>query len=440
MIKAKRNGYKPYDVFKLGKTKGLLKKYLGNLEMELRGSVITKSMTKNKDHSLLWHNLINLPDSLNKPSAIFKSTSLGFVVLTDIIDYRDKPVMAAIHFNEKSEILHVRSMYARRRYKTYQDWAKSGYLLYANKKCDFARHLATIAKSETKPHSSNKYSKKTEENIKNTHKKKNNLSGVAPQPVTEAEPVVVNRFAVDIAPAKEDQVTQSATTDQEGTSSQDKPNLEEVSLLFTPITEELESNNEKIEIQGDLGGFLGYVERYEYAILLRGEKGAGKTRLLYQLMNTFAKAGFTVGSFSLEIGKRSNLVKDMRNTYLSPLIADKVMIAESCPNGIDDIRMAAKHFDVICVDSWGKIPGVKSNDFDKLRKEFPQTMFIIIFQSTTNGTARGGSQTEYDAGIVIQVANGGRAYCEKNRYNGEDLTYLVFDRKLEETKTIEKAA
>ena len=58
-------------------------------------------------------------------------------------------------------------------------------------------------------------------------------------------------------------------------------------------------------------------------------------------------------------------------------------------------------------------------------------MFIVIFQSTTNGTARGGSMPEYDADIVIQVANGGRAYCEKNRYNGENLTYLVFEQRLE---------
>jgi len=173
------------------------------------------------------------------------------------------------------------------------------------------------------------------------------------------------------------------------------------------------------------------VERYEYSILLRGEKGAGKTRMMYQMMNTFAKANFTVGCFSLEIGKHSNIVKDRRNEYLCPTIVNKVQIAESTPNGLDDIRAAAKHFDVVAIDSWGKIPGVKSDDFDKLRKDFPQTMFIVIFQSTTNGTARGGSMPEYDAGIVIQVAEGGRAYCEKNRYSGEELTYLVFERRME---------
>jgi hypothetical protein len=34
--------------------------------------------------------------------------------------------------------------------------------------------------------------------------------------------------------------------------------------------------------------------------------------------------------------------------------------------------------------------------------------------------------------VVIQLAAGGQAICKKNRYSGEDLTYLVFDKKFEE--------
>jgi hypothetical protein len=246
--------------------------------------------------------------------------------------------------------------------------------------------------------------------------------------VVYQEPKIeTSRFQVDIA--KPEPTTNII-------SAQEPEKVEVLSGLFSPITyQPAESSHEKTVLPGDLGKFLGYVERYEYAILLRGEKGAGKTRMLYQLMNTFARAGFTVGSFSLEIGKQSNLIADMRNQYISPLCANKVFIADSVPNGLEDVKKAAKQFDVVCIDSWGKIPGTKPDDFDKLRKEFPKTMFIVIFQSTTNGTARGGSMPEYDAGIVIQVAEGGRAYCEKNRYNGEDLTFLVFQRKLRELES-----
>ncbi len=259
----------------------------------------------------------------------------------------------------------------------------------------------------------------------------NQLSGV------ENEPIVYNRFQVDITPKSNEQVPE-----EKDNSIQDKPMQgNALNGLFTPITENApESNHDKIELPGDLGKFLGYVERYEYAILLRGEKGAGKTRLTYQMMNTFAKAGFTVGCFTLEIGKNSNLVKDMRDQYLSPAIASKVQIAEACPNGLSDIKAAAKAFDVVVIDSWGKIPNTKQDDFDKLRKEHPNTMFVVIFQSTTNGTARGGSMPEYDAGVVIQVQEGGKAICEKNRYSGEDLTYLVFEKKLAQSNTPEEAA
>ncbi|MCT4587303.1 MAG: hypothetical protein N4A71_05730 [Carboxylicivirga sp.] len=274
---------------------------------------------------------------------------------------------------------------------------------------------------------------------KKRRKCKSQLNGVAPvpgpvptpSPAPEPEPVIVNRFSVDLS---NQETKNELPTDQQKpvSNNQDKNNGEGLNGLFTPIAAQAEqSSHEKITLPGDMGKFLGYVERYEYSILLRGEKGAGKTRMMYQMMNTLAKGGFTVGCFSLEIGKHSNIVTDMRNSYLCPTIVNKVQIAEAAPQGLDDIRAAAKIFDVVAIDSWGKIPGIKADDFDKLRKEFPETMFIVIFQSTTNGTARGGSMPEYDAGIVIQVAEGGRAYCEKNRYNGEDLVYLVFERKLE---------
>lgn len=144
--------------------------------------------------------------------------------------------------------------------------------------------------------------------------------------------------------------------------------------------------------------------------------------------------GFTVASFSLEIDKGSDLVKRMSEAYIKPKNRSKVQVASISPNGIDTIREAAKHFDVIAIDSWSKL-NVKQEEFDKLRKDFPNTFFLVIFQSTTAGTARGGSMAEYDAGIVIQVDVPGVAYCEKNRYadaEGIDLKYQVFEQRLKQ--------
>ena len=161
--------------------------------------------------------------------------------------------------------------------------------------------------------------------------------------------------------------------------------------------------------------------------------------MTYQIMNTFALAGFTCGCFSLEMGKNSNIVSEMKNTYLHPTIAHNIQIAETC-SGIKDVEQAAKLFDVVVIDSWGKIPDVKPTDLDYLRKNYKNTMFVFIFQSTTNGTARGGSMSEYDAGIVIQIDTGGIAYCEKNRYNGENLKYLVFEQRLANETDLQKVS
>lgn len=429
IINAKRNGFASTTVFKLGLTKNKLKEIVGNGEMFMSGKVLKKIMTKDNDHNLLWHNLINLPDSINNPSAIFKSTSTGFVVLTEIIDYRNKPVIAAIHVNELSQIIDIKSMYVKSNNAVYRKWVKDGLLLYNNEKSDqVKRVIAPIATSTPKSLKQNKNTKK------NNNTK---LSGVENQQPTE----IIERFEIDLPNHNVGLSSGVPTPSQKLTIEPEKPKesaKQPKNSLFTPITE-VRATAEKLSLPGDLGKFLGYVERNEYSIVLRGDKGAGKSRMTYQMMNTFALAGFTCGCFSLEIGKDSHIVEDMKNSYLHPTIAHKVQIAETC-SGIQDVEEAAKMFDVVVIDSWGKIPGVKPEHLDMLRKKYKNTMFVFIFQSTTNGTARGGSSSEYDAGMVIQIDTGGIAYCEKNRYNGENYKYLVFEQRLATDEDFQKAS
>jgi hypothetical protein len=206
-----------------------------------------------------------------------------------------------------------------------------------------------------------------------------------------------------------------------------------LSGIFSQIDQPTEDTSRNtLRLTGDIGTFLGKIERKEFAIALRGDKGAGKTRFLYQLKNAFAESGFSVASFTLEIDKNSDLVQRMSEAYIKPKNRSRVQVASISPNGITTIREAAKHFDVVCIDSWSKL-NASQDEFDKLRKDFPNTFFVVIFQSTTKGTVRGGSMAEYDAGIVIQVDAPGLAYCEKNRYADSDsigLKYHVFEQRL----------
>lgn len=157
---------------------------------------------------------------------------------------------------------------------------------------------------------------------------------------------------------------------------------------------------------------------------------------LYQLMDAFAEQGFNVASFTLEIDKQSDLVQRMTQKFIKPKNRSRIQAASIAPDGITTIREAAKYFDVVAIDSFSKL-NANQMEFDKLRKDFPDTFFLVIFQSTTAGTARGGAAAEYDAGVVIQVDEPGVALCEKNRYADADsmgLKYLVHECKLSNDK------
>ncbi len=185
-------------------------------------------------------------------------------------------------------------------------------------------------------------------------------------------------------------------------------------------------------MHGDIGKFLGKIERVKYGMVLRGDKGAGKSRLLFQFLDAFAEAGFNCSLFSLEILKQSDIITRYRDEYIKPRNFSRVQCADIAPGGIKIIRQAAAVFDVVAIDSFTKLK-IPQSEFDQLMIDFPETMFIVIFQSTTAGTARGGSGAEFDCSAVLQVAVGGIASFEKNRYALQDYVdaeYDVFKQKL----------
>ena len=443
-------GSYPGNTFYLGMPKDILRNLGVENEIILRKDVLNEKV---KTHKLTYKDLKNLPILINKPLIVLKYDENHTNRLNVFVSRANKEglLMCSIDLNPGKrndiEVNEVKTIHGRR-CSQIMSKVKADKLLY-NDDVDKIKKLfrdSGVNCLQSEQLFKMLYANLSKGNKKN--KKNDKISGITP------EKEVYVRYEVDINSALAQPHQQPDTTpavpfdgvdepvmpqEQEEKQLTESVNQNSVkSALFSRITDDFSADSTgKIDLPGDLGKFLGYVERYEYSILLRGEKGAGKTRLLYQLMNTFALAGFSVASFSLEIGKGSNIVRDMRNSYIMPTVANNIYIADQTPNGLKDIEDAAKQFDVVCIDSWGKIGKTKPDDFDKLRKKYPKTMFVVIFQSTTNGTARGGSMPEYDAGIVIQVANGGRAYCEKNRYNGEDLTYLVFEQRLEQQPVLQ---
>lgn len=223
----------------------------------------------------------------------------------------------------------------------------------------------------------------------------------------------------------------------------DQTNLQNETLKFpdreNPLFESMSTINQEVNpntfrLENDFGIFLGDLERFELAITIEGHQGSGKTRFTYQLANAFANLGHRIAIFSLEIGSKSDLIRRMKEDYLETQNHSSVFIADTLPKNINTIKEAAKQFDVVIIDSWNKV-GVSSLYFDSLRKEFPNTIFIVIFQRTTQKTIRGGTAPLYDAGINIEVVKADDSFknnyavTTKNRYGVTGIQFNIYSQK-----------
>jgi hypothetical protein len=70
------------------------------------------------------------------------------------------------------------------------------------------------------------------------------------------------------------------------------------------------------------------------------------------------------------------------------------------------------------------------------RFKFPDTIFIIIFQRTTQGTIRGGTAPLFDAGINLEVVKVDDTFINnyvvatKNRYGVTGIKYNITQQKI----------
>lgn len=183
-----------------------------------------------------------------------------------------------------------------------------------------------------------------------------------------------------------------------------------------------EISHDYVQLHGELGRFLGKLERNKCAIALTGDSGAGKSHFSYSLANGFLDQNQTVGYFTLESGFNSKF-----RTFAKRHSGDPNFRAFE-EGTLEDVRTEAKNFDCLIIDSYSKISG-KAADFENLRQDFPDTFFIIIFQKTTDGKIRGGSSILFNstATIDIQINEDGErvAIMVKSRYDTENFVYSV---------------
>ncbi|MCB9234086.1 MAG: hypothetical protein H6581_20685 [Bacteroidia bacterium] len=177
-----------------------------------------------------------------------------------------------------------------------------------------------------------------------------------------------------------------------------------------------------------MGAFLGNLDPNMLAIALTGDTTAGKSTFSFFLAKLFMEAGMSVKYFSLEEG-------------VGPLTTNKLNLAGIADNdpmelvGMGDlaaIREAARLFDVVFIDSWSVL-NENPEEYHKLREDFPNTVFVVIFQKTTTGTIRGGSRIIFDTPACINVykEEGKRmAEMRKSRYGTQGWIYSITDDKI----------
>mgnify|MGYP001068202929 CR=1 FL=1 len=189
----------------------------------------------------------------------------------------------------------------------------------------------------------------------------------------------------------------------------------------------------------NISRFLGNIEKKQkesVAITLAGGQGSMKTRLCFQLMNTFAQ-NYKVGHASIEEHPESALYLDKVHQYCNEKALHNISAPEI--NSIADVHKLVKENDVIVIDSFSKLQEMqKGCELDKdFRKAYNGKLFIIIYQLTSDGKMRGGSKSQFDGdciGFIEKKPNykENYVYWDKNRYNKEpELKFNIYSGKIQ---------
>ncbi|WP_158651247.1 zincin-like metallopeptidase domain-containing protein [Pseudotamlana carrageenivorans] len=468
ILKAAQKGYKLETIFNLGNPKHELKKHIEDFEITMNGYVLSKAMKQTKDHCLNWGNFIDLPEYLNKPHAIFKSKTKGYVVLTEIKDINKKPIMVALHIHKNKQSTRIASLYTRNSFDSYKKWIDEKLLLFVDRKSElFSYATATIAVTENnsqskittksgqnKNRSAIKYDKAAMEQLKADHNVsfdfiRKSINGIRKSTtallIKKEYNELVNGSKNGLNGSNDPEIIKEVPQAPTQTIEVKKPEPV-ANPLVSKINHE-STVNEFFEIGGDIGEFLGDIEIKpvgSVACTIDAEQGAGKTRFTFQIANELAKK-YKVLFISLEEHPQSALFQDKVKQYIEPKNMNNIDAIGDLDRGKEKqlLDSLIPNYDVIIIDSWNKIFEASKLDFDNdLRKAYNGKLIFAIFQRTVTGGMRGGTKAGFDGDIIMKGIKGDDfkenvIIHNKNRYQSKNLTklrYNVYHQELEKTE------
>ena len=176
-----------------------------------------------------------------------------------------------------------------------------------------------------------------------------------------------------------------------------------------------------LQLSGELGRFLGELDRNMVAFALTGDAGAGKSYFSFEIARTLLDNRLKVKYYSLEEGIGALTQKKL----LRYGIGNELKITDSAT--LEDVQKDAGYYDALIIDSYSKLSD-DPQEFENLRQQNPSTIFVVVFQKTTAKTIRGGSSIKYNSSATINVIMQGNervAIMEKGRYGTQGWVYSI---------------
>jgi predicted ATP-dependent serine protease len=134
-----------------------------------------------------------------------------------------------------------------------------------------------------------------------------------------------------------------------------------------------------------------------FSVMFHGDPGSGKTTLLLKFVEYLANNFGKVLYVSSEEHGASTLVKKIN--ALLPVRPSRLDFAANLTE--PDLSQ----YDFIVLDSVNNLK-LKLDDFKQLKKDHPQTSFIVVLQHTKEGNYRGGKDWEHDIEMAVKVEHG----------------------------------
>ena len=182
------------------------------------------------------------------------------------------------------------------------------------------------------------------------------------------------------------------------------PNVEAPRNTIMNSTDIVNLNFEKIGFTGKWLRLIGDPSS-GFTAMIFGKPKMGKSYLAVDFSGYLARNHGTVLYVAREEGIDDTLQQKLKEKNVAH---PDLYVSDYLPEDLSS-------YDFVFLDSVNKL-GLSPADLEQLKRKYPETSFIYIFQTTKLGNFRGGNEFQHDVDVVIEVPEKGKA-IQFGRFN-----------------------